>query len=94
MFQRKLQLICDYVWETCGKSANTGFLPVKANHLEIIIMLNYRLVLWHSKSNHISRTNSITVALKMTKGYLTASYSQLKCYKFCSKIIIILLTQT
>lgn len=42
MLQRKLQLICDYAEETCGESANTGFLTVKANHLEMIKMLNYK----------------------------------------------------
>lgn len=50
MLQRKLQLIHDYAWETCGESANTGFLTVKANHLEMIKMLNCEgLILWHSK---------------------------------------------
>lgn len=68
MLQRKLQLICDYAWETCGESANTGFLTVKANHLEMIKMLNYEgLLLWHSKNNPIPRPSSTSVVFKMKR---------------------------
>lgn len=68
MLQRKLQLICDYAWETCGEIANTGLLTVKANHLEMIKMLNYEgLLLWHSKNNHIPRPSSTTVVFKMKR---------------------------